>query len=1063
MYNKFELETLTDHNNYYLSENKNIVFSDFGEIEPRNVAFFKIDEISFEDKAPRKEALENVLSAMKIDGINFIYLITGDSTGVHFYYGVAKDQTFQEELDLNIHDIGKYILEPSIKGNFRGSKTREVKPEEKKKIISNISNMKYYSMLEGVPGSTKDNEKFQGVNRLVDVMLGDEFGFMIVASPINYDEIKKIENDLYEVYTKMVPLSKISTQDGYSTNEGKSQSVTKGTSDTTGKNHSTTSQEGITITDGTNNGTSTGKSTNTGRSKNENKSSSSTGESSSEGTSSGKTEGKSHSESRNTGGSESSGTNQSNTTSTSKTEQSSNGSSTSNSTTTEHVDKRAEDWIKYLNDVILPRLDYGTGKGIFITTSFMFSQNKASLKKLENTAISLYSGETGNKVPLKAVPLENIKSNKKLTMLKNFQLPCGRFENKSQYAEIHSAWSQFVKNQKNFSIGNWITTNELAMIAGLPQKDVVGLELKEEVEFGLNFKEDIKKEDRINLGGLVQSGNIINGINVFLDKNNLDKHLFITGVTGSGKTTTCHKILIDSNLPFLIIEPAKTEYRILTETYDDLIVFTLGKDTITPFRLNPFEFFRHESITSRVDMIKASIEASFDMEAAIPQLIESAIYECYEDYGWDISSNKNKKYGEHAFDDGIYAFPTLQDLINKVDKVVQQQGFDERLKNDYIGSIKARLLGLVVGSKGLMLNTKRSIDFEDLLTRRVVLEFEEIRSITEKSLIMGFVLTNLIEAIKANFMKHGTYRHITLIEEAHRLLSKFMPGDSPNKKHGVETFTDMLAEIRKYGEALIIVDQIPNKLTPEVLKNTNTKIVHRLFAEDDKDAIGNTIVLNKEQKEFLSNLETGRAIVFTQGFDKALQVQIENITNTTSQRQIEESYLSNKIYQYYSEYYKRGIILGTQYLTEKPSLEEVKQMIEMSRNKKYANIVSAICSYKPDTFVFDNTYMKQIYELCEYDSENNIQNIIQNFCKNNKEDNIKQYQSILCDAIEKFGQEQICRYVLFTYCLKNGHANSMFDKSKYSVIENFIKKCKENGFSEIEKRTYKDNIIDLFK
>ena len=139
---------------------------------------------------------------------------------------------------------------------------------------------------------------------------------------------------------------------------------------------------------------------------------------------------------------------------------------------------------------------------------------------------------------------------------------------------------------------------------------------------------------------------MIDKIDVFLDKESLDKHLFITGVTGSGKTTTCQNILVDSGLPFLVIEPAKTEYRILSGKYEDLLVFTLGKDTVAPFRLNPFEFFPHESITSRVDMILASIEASFDMEAAIPQLIESSIYECYKDYGWNIATNKNDFYKE---------------------------------------------------------------------------------------------------------------------------------------------------------------------------------------------------------------------------------------------------------------------------------------------------------------------------------------------------------------------------------------------------------------------------------
>ena len=192
---------------------------------------------------------------------------------------------------------------------------------------------------------------------------------------------------------------------------------------------------------------------------------------------------------------------------------------------------------------------------------------------------------------------------------------------------------------------------------------------------------------------------------------------------------------------------AKTEYRVLTTKYKDMLIFTLGDDSVAPFRINPFEFFKGENITSRVDMIKANIEAAFDMEAAIPQIIESALYKCYEEYGWDIATSKNSKY-EDPFADGIFSFPTLSDLIKQTVKVVEEQGFDDRLKNDYTGSIKARLQGLLVGSKGFMLNTPRSIDFTDLIEKNVILELEEIKNGAEKSLIMGFVLINLNEAIK---------------------------------------------------------------------------------------------------------------------------------------------------------------------------------------------------------------------------------------------------------------------------------------------------------------------------
>lgn len=202
--NKFEIDFLSEKTNYYLSGSPGIYYPDLQHKQPENmlkdIALYRVEEISFEDKAPRKEALENVLSAMRIEGVNFIYLILGDDEGVRFYYGVSRDFTREMDTDLSIHDVGKYILEPSIRGNFRGSRVKEVKPEDKNDLMEIISGMKYYSMLEGVPGYTKEDEKFQGVDRLVDVMLGDSFGFMIIASAVDYDGIKEIEENLYSTY-----------------------------------------------------------------------------------------------------------------------------------------------------------------------------------------------------------------------------------------------------------------------------------------------------------------------------------------------------------------------------------------------------------------------------------------------------------------------------------------------------------------------------------------------------------------------------------------------------------------------------------------------------------------------------------------------------------------------------------------------------------------------------------------------------------------------------------------------------------------------------------------------
>lgn len=998
---------LQDKSNYYLGNDKQIKIKEVKELDLRDICLYHIEEITFDEKAPRKEALENVLSSMRIEGINFIYLIIGDKMGVHFYFGVARDlYSSKESKKLSIKDIGDFILEPNIKGNFRGSKIKEVTPEEKFRISKIMDDMNNYALLEGVAGVNEDEEKYQGVDRLVDVMLGDEFGFMIVAKPMSFEELMTIEENLNQFYTKLAPLCKKSIQDSKSENTGKNTTTTKGLSSSVTKSHSINKQESKSRTDGGNSGSSKSdtRGTSTSNSKEirsgENKTN---GTSDSVGTST--SSGKTWSDSTSKSESCTEGTSSVKGDSSSVAEGNSHSLGTSSSKTVEFVQKEYQDWIKYIDEVVTPRLDYGKGKGAFNTAAFLFAKKKAILVKLESTIKSLFAGETGNRIPLKSIHLDS--ANARVKLFKKYQLPHGEFtlcKDKDDYY-ARSVVSQYSDSKGNVILGNWISSNELSLIAGLPQKEVVGLGLREEVQFGLNIEDKIKEENKIKLGNLVHSGNILKNIDVSIDKEQLDKHVFITGVTGSGKTTTCQKILMDSELPFLVIEPAKTEYRILANEYDDILIFTLGRDNVAPFRLNPFEFLPHESITSRVDMIKASMEAAFDMEAAIPQIIESSIYECYKDYGWNISKNKNEKY-ENPFKDGVYAFPTFSDLIKKIDQVVERQGFDDRLKRDYIGSIKARLEGLTVGAKGLMLDTRRSIDFEQLLDRKVVLELEEIRSGSEKSLIMGFILTNLSEAIKAKFKKNGEFDHITLVEEAHRLLSKFTPGDSPNKKQGVETFTDMLAEIRKYGESLIIVDQIPNKLTSEVLKNTNTKIVHKIFAQDDKEAIGNTMVLSDEQKDFLSNLEVGRAVVFTQGFQKAVQVQIDRTSDTTGGKEPDEIDLRIRVVDFYNDFYKKGIFLGLDVFDKKPNFYEFERFNKCILSNKFIEKYEEYL--KPGTGGrFTDYYEKDLAEdlqffVDEFD-ENFVARVIYSIYYNeeaNKEKYIADLEKLIKDYLE---------------------------------------------------------------
>ena len=172
---KYLVDFLKEESNYQLINENILKLNKAKEILSKDFILYHIEEIAFEEKSPRKEAFENVISSLRIDGIHFIYLLLGDESGVHFYFGVVRDLNENKDLEIDIDDIGSDILRSSIIGNFRGSKVSDTK-YYKNDLKKKIDEMKYFGCLEGVPGINEDNENIQGVDRLVDVMLGDIFG-----------------------------------------------------------------------------------------------------------------------------------------------------------------------------------------------------------------------------------------------------------------------------------------------------------------------------------------------------------------------------------------------------------------------------------------------------------------------------------------------------------------------------------------------------------------------------------------------------------------------------------------------------------------------------------------------------------------------------------------------------------------------------------------------------------------------------------------------------------------------------------------------------------------------
>ena len=812
------------------------------ELKMNEACFFKIKKLAYDKDYPHREAFENVLLSLDNRAYNFVYVLTGNKKGIELYIGVVRNGNNYDE-SLSAANYGAN-LKKIFEGNFNGSELEPIRGEGLKNLIrfdpeqhSGLS----AGIITGIPSvndsKNSQNVDFQGIDRLINSVLGLEWRLVVVNEPVDKETIYHLQTNAYDIYNRLAMIAKRTIQ--HSESHGSSESYGTNSSDTKSKNSGWNESKS----------NSRGKQseyTNSGISK-------------TYGTSGGKgesyTTGKSNTKSINDGN--------------------------SNAVTVEIANKHASEIMKYIDEELLQRLKLGFSKGLFKSSVYYTAKNPADADLLKAGILSLFQGNESSLSPLCAHPLD-VATTKKIALLTTYQNHAMPSTSTSEY-ELVLKGRPFHSGE--IELNTFLTAKEISLIAALPQTEVPGITLVEGVGFGLNEKEykNIDESEFINLGHIVQRERVLD-IPFYINKKNMMKHTFIAGVTGSGKTTTCHKLLRESKMNFLVLEPAKTEYRTLiqSELFADspIVVFTLGNESLAPFRLNPFELVKGEVLSGHIDMIKATFTSAFPMEASMPQILEEAIYNCYKKYGWDIDKNENIKYGEAAYTSEVNAFPILSNLLEEMKNVSETKGFGSELQANYIGSLVSRLSNLTVGSKGSMLNCEHSTNFDYIAKHNVIIEMEDLKSPEDKSLFMGFILSRLAAVIKQAHKTNKNFKHLTLVEEAHRLLSKSEFGDSGSKKVAVETFTDLLAEVRKYGEGLIIVDQIPNKLAPEVLKNTNTKIVHKILAKDDKETVGDTMLMNDKQKEYLSALETGNAIIFTEGTDKPVHVKIDKISDT---------------------------------------------------------------------------------------------------------------------------------------------------------------------------------------
>lgn len=433
------------------------------------------------------------------------------------------------------------------------------------------------------------------------------------------------------------------------------------------------------------------------------------------------------------------------------------------------------------------------------------------------------------------------------------------------------------------ALATCVTSDELAVLLALPVRDVPGLPMRDVGAFALAAPQPAA--GGVRLGTLRDStGRDLQPVAVTAEA--LNRHVFITGMTGYGKTTTAKSLLAEAyqnlGVPFLVIEPAKAEYRELAShpaLRGRLGVYSVGPDGRLPLRLNPFVPVRSVPLSRHIDLLKAVFNASFPMFAGMSYVLEEAMLEVYAERGWNLYTSANDVLGPHPSAQDLNALvPSIGDLHNKIEKVLEAKQYGREVHQNLGAALRSRLQSLVVGSKGMALDTRRSVPDIELFTQPCVIELRNLGDDEEKSFVMALLLCKLYEYAESRQAGSRQLQHLTLIEEAHRLLTATRPASSGEtadaQAKAVGMFTDMLAEMRAYGEGFLVADQIPTKLAPEIIKNSNLKIVHRLVATDDRAVVAGAINLTEAQARHLANLAPGDAVLHDEQIGSAVLVRM---------------------------------------------------------------------------------------------------------------------------------------------------------------------------------------------
>lgn len=776
------------------------------------MSWVNISKIIYEKDVHPIDILSVLYSSIHDTCKSIVLLIQKENFGkIRFYLGVRDNHS-------NSNFISKYVLQKALKGLLPGVSFEDAQV----RLNENLQN-NFVSSVASVPALRNDKKsKFaQGVERLINASIDiPSYSIVLIADSISEEGLTKRITNLEEEYSSLSDKAELTGTKSESKTTTTSRSNTQGNNDSTSESHNETTTGSVTESDSSSEskGDSLGFIAGTNSSESNTKSSSSTkGTSVSNGNS--KTKGSSLSHSETIGNNETNGT----------------------SEQIKKENKSVKNQLKSI-DKEISRLLSAKASGLWNFSAYFIANNQLSVQALGALYKGLFVGADSQNEFVNVFSYDKVQSQEIIESLGNINL------------------------KEEYKSNIYINSDELAICMNFPQTSVPGVLVGERVAFGRNihYKNNDVREC-ISLGCLHHLGSDDNQNKLDIDVNLLTSHMFVSGTTGSGKSNALYLLLSkvrELGKTFMVIEPAKGEYKSVFGQCPDVNVFGVIPGQGKGLRINPFSFPKGIHVEEHIDRLIDIFNACWPMYAAMPSVLKAAVSNAYKSCGWNLVTSESE----------FNIFPTITDIKRELTEYVNNSEYSADSKGDYKGALQTRLEGLTYGIIGNVFNNGDTSPI-DLFDSNSIVDLSRVGATETKALLMGLLILKLNEyRIATNKQANNELKHITVIEEAHNLLKATSTSQSQESANiagkSVEMIASAIAEMRTFGESFVIADQSPYMLDRSVIRNTNTKIVFALPDYEDRSVASTSFFLNESQAGEISKLSTGIGVVYQKGWEE---------------------------------------------------------------------------------------------------------------------------------------------------------------------------------------------------